>query len=149
MNNVTLFIFYSTVQTMALVCKWIIGAVEHSAVAVWLLLQMGNLDIKTTIQMTKQKMVQLNNIWKDMGIPVFLKLKIRKCLIWPVLFYGCEAWTLRKEESDKLREAELMWLYWRLLLLRVSWKGKRTNESVLNEFAMERKIIQEINKRRL
>ena len=53
------------------------------------------------IAMAKQKMVQLNNIWKDRGIPLFLELKILKCLIWPVVLYGCEAWTLRKEESDK------------------------------------------------
>ena len=103
-------------------------------------------DIRTRIAMTKQKMVQLNNIWKDRGIPVKLKLKILRCLIWPVLLYGCEAWTLRKEESNKLRAAE-MWLYRRLL--RVSWKDKRTNESVLNELSVERQILQEIDKRRL
>ena len=103
-------------------------------------------DIKTRIAMTKQKMVQFNNTWKDRGIPVPLKLKMLKCLIWPVLLYGCEAWTLRKEEADKLRAAE-MWLYRRLL--RVSWKDKRTNESILTELSLERQIIHEIDRRRL
>ena len=93
-------------------------------------------------------MVQLNNIWKDRGIPLFLKLKILKllCLIWPVVLYGCEAWTLRKEESDKLKAAE-MWFYRRLL--RVSWTDKRTNESVLEELSVQRQLLQEIDRRRL
>ena len=71
-------------------------------------------DIKSRIAMAKQKMVQLNNIWKDRGIPLVLKIKLLKCLIWPVVIYGCEAWTLRKQETDKLRAAE-MWFYRRLL----------------------------------
>ena len=53
-------------------------------------------DVKTRIDMAKQKMVQLNTIWKDRGIPKDLKVKILKCLIWPVALYGCEAWTSRK-----------------------------------------------------
>ena len=45
-------------------------------------------DIKTRIAMAKQKMVEHNNIWKDRGIPITLKIKILKCLIWPVMLYG-------------------------------------------------------------
>ena len=52
--------------------------------------------------MAKQKMIQLNNIWKDRGIPIFLKIDILKCLIWPVVTYGCEAWTMKKEEDRKI-----------------------------------------------
>ena len=55
-------------------------------------------DIKTRIAMAKQKMLQLNNIWKGRGIPNHLKMSLLKCLVWPVVMYGCEAWTLRKEE---------------------------------------------------
>ena len=58
-------------------------------------------DIKARIAMAKQKMIQLNNIWKDRGIPIFLKIDILKCLIWPVVTYGCEAWTMKKEETAK------------------------------------------------
>ena len=54
-------------------------------------------DIKARISMAKQKMIQLNNIWKDHGIPNFLKVNILKWIIWPVVIYGCEAWTMRKE----------------------------------------------------
>jgi hypothetical protein len=49
--------------------------------------------------MAKQKMVQFNNIWKDKGVPRELKIRILKCLIWPVVLYGSEAWVyLRKLE---------------------------------------------------
>ena len=51
-------------------------------------------DVKTRIAMAKQKMLQLNNIWKDRGIPIQLKMSILKCLVWPVIMYRCEAWTL-------------------------------------------------------
>ena len=52
-------------------------------------------------------MVKRNNIWKDKGIPLALTIKLLKCLIWPVIMYGCEAWTLRKQESEKLKAAEM------------------------------------------
>ena len=103
-------------------------------------------DIKTRIGMAKQKMVQLNNVWKDRGIPTHLKVNIMKCLIWPVLLYGSEAWTLRKAEKTKLESAE-MWLYRRLL--RISWTEKRTNESVLSQLGTKKNILSDINKRRL
>ena len=56
-------------------------------------------DIKCRIGMAKQKMVQLNNIWKDKGVPRELKIRILKCLIWPVLYVG-EAWALRKDDEN-------------------------------------------------
>ena len=42
-------------------------------------------DVKTRIAMAKKKMVDLNSVWKDRGIPTFLKIKLLKCLIWPVM----------------------------------------------------------------
>ena len=80
--------------------------------------------------MAKNSMVQLNNIWKDHGIPINLKIKLLKCLVWPIMLYGCEAWTMRKEDERRVEAAEL-WFYRRLL--RVKWTDKRTNESILDE----------------
>ena len=71
--------------------------------------------------MAKQKMLQLNNIWKDRGIPIELKMSLLKCLVWPVIMYGCEAWTLKKEEEDRLNAAE-MWFYRRLLRINAQTK---------------------------
>jgi len=59
-------------------------------------------------------MIQLNNIWKDHSIPLDLKTKILKCLVWPVMLYGCESWTQRKEDDRKIEAAE-MWFLRRLL----------------------------------
>jgi hypothetical protein len=58
-------------------------------------------DIKCRIGMAKQKMVQLNNIWKDKGVPSELKIRILKCLIWPVVLYGSEAWTFHVDIADR------------------------------------------------
>ena len=63
-----------------------------------------------------------------------------------VMIYGCEAWTLRKNDEKRLEAAE-MWCYRRLL--RVTWKDKRTNDSVLTELSVEKQILKEINGRRL
>ena len=93
--------------------------------------------------MAKQKMTQLNNIWKDRGIPNFLKINLLKCLIWPVVIYGCEAWTLKKEENRKINAAEL-WFYRRLL--RIQWTDKRTNESVLEELTVKPDLLSTINR---
>ena len=103
-------------------------------------------DVKARIAMAKKKMLQLNNIWKDRGIPNQLKIQILKCLVWPVMLYGCEAWTLRKEEENKIKAAE-MWFYRRLL--RIQWTEKRTNDSVLQELSVEREVLNIIIKRRL
>ena len=103
-------------------------------------------DVKTRIAMAKRKMIDLNNIWKDRGIPTVLKVQLLKSLIWPVMMYGCEAWKLRSDEVNKINAAEL-WFYRRLL--RVSWTDKRTNESILSELKTERILAIEIDKRRL
>ena len=105
-----------------------------------------SMDVKTRIAMAKRKMVDLNNIWKDRGIPTKLKVQLLKSLIWPVMMYGCEAWTLRADELNKINAAEL-WFYRRLL--RVSWTDKRTNESILKELNTKRLLLPEIEKRRL
>ena len=103
-------------------------------------------DVKARIAMAKQKMIQLNNVWKDRSVPMHLKMHLLKCLVWPVLMYGCEAWTIRKQEENRLNAAE-MWLYRRLL--RISWQDRRTNESVLEELLTSQTLLKDINRRKL
>ena len=91
-------------------------------------------------------MVQLNNIWKDHNITPDLKIRLLKCLVWPVMLYGCEAWTLKKNDERKIEAAE-MWFYRRLL--RVKWTDRRTNESVLQELGLRRELLIIIQHRRL
>ncbi|GFS12393.1 endonuclease-reverse transcriptase [Elysia marginata] len=103
-------------------------------------------DIKMRIGMAKKKMIELNNVWKDHNIPIELKLKLLKCLIWPVMMYGCEAWSQKKDDDKRIEAAE-MWFYRRIL--RVKWTDKRTNESVLKELKTERTLFNLINARKL
>ena len=103
-------------------------------------------DIKARIAMGKSKMTELNNIWKDRSIPLQLKIKLLKCLIWPVVMYGCEAWTLRKADESRLEAAD-MWFFRRLS--NISWEDRRTNDSVLEELGLQRSFLNEIKRRRL
>ena len=75
--------------------------------------------------------MELDTSWKDRGIRKELKMKLVKALIWPVITYGAEGWTLKKDDERRLEAAE-MWCYRRLL--RISWTEKRTNKSILDEF---------------
>ena len=67
-----------------------------------------------------------------------LKKRIVKVLVWPVVMYGCETWTLRKAEIDKLQALE-MWI-WRTLE-NISWEQKIRNEEVLRRVKENRCLI--------
>ena len=66
--------------------------------------------------------------------------------VWPVMLYGCEAWTCRKADEKRL-EAAKMWFYRRLL--RIPWTSKRTNISILAELAASREVLEIVDRRRL
>ena len=73
-------------------------------------------------------MIDLKNIWKDKDLSHDLKLKIMKVLVWTVMTYGAEGWTLRSDEKKRIQAAEL-WCFRRLL--NVTYKDRRTNVSIL------------------
>jgi len=67
----------------------------------------------------------LQKIWKSHSIPISTKIRLMKALVWPVAMYGCESWTLRKNEETRLdafNMKELRKILW------VSWTAKKTNE---------------------
>ena len=103
-------------------------------------------DIRARIGMAKQRMTELNNIWRDENININLKLRLLRCLVWTVMVYGSEGWTLRKQDETRLESAE-MWMYRRLL--RVKWQDKRTNDSILKELNVQRQILNEVKKRKM
>ena len=74
-----------------------------------------------------------------------LKKRMTKCLIWPVALYGCESWTLRKVEIERLKAFE-MWIWRRME--RVSWEDKKTNEEVLLNVGTERSLVQTVMNRK-
>ena len=69
-----------------------------------------------------------------------------KALVWPVVTYGCESWTLRKNEETRLDAFEMKGL--RKILL-VSWTAKKTNEWVLNKSGVMREPFDAVKARKL
>ena len=68
------------------------------------------------------------------SIPISTKIRLMKALVWPVATYGCESWTLRKNEETRPDAFEMKGLR---KILRVSWTAKKTNEWVLNKAGVE------------
>ena len=75
-------------------------------------------------------MTNLDSIVKSRFIPLLTKVRIVKVMVFPVVMYGCESWTIKKAEHQRIDAFEL-WCWWRLL--RVPWTEKRLNQSILKE----------------
>src|SRR6476469_5341022 len=75
------------------------------------------------------------------SIRVDLRKWLVKTLVWPVVLYGCETWTMRKEEINRLNAFE-MWVWRRMG--KVSWMDKRTNEQVLSSMNEKGSLIKTI-----
>ena len=85
---------------------------------------------RSRIGMSKKRMLDLVPVWKHRGINKDLTMKLGRSLVWTVLTYGPEGWTLKKANEKRIESAEL-WIYRRML--RVSWTEHRTDESILPE----------------
>ena len=72
------------------------------------------------------------------SIPISTKIRLMKVLVWPLATYGCESWTLRKNEETRLEAFEMKGLR---KILRVSWTTKKTNEWVLNKAGVKRELL--------
>jgi hypothetical protein len=79
-----------------------------------------------------------------------LSIQTRKCFIksyiWSIFLYGCETWTLKKDEKDEL-EAMEMWIWRRTTT--TSWTERKRNDTILQEIGEERNIITAIMKRKV
>ena len=90
--------------------------------------------------MAKQAYIKRRNLLTS-KICLSLRKRLMKALVWPVLLYGCETWTMKKSVKSRL-EAFEMWIWRRMA--KVSWKDKRTNEEVLKIVGESRKLLQKI-----
>ena len=79
-------------------------------------------------------MTNLDSILKSRDITLPAKVHLVKAMIFPVVMYGCESWTIKKAEGQIIDPFEL-W-YWRRLL-RVPWTARRSNQSILKEINPE------------
>ena len=79
-------------------------------------------------------MTNLDSILKCRNIILPMKAHIVKAIVFPVVMYGCESWTIKKAEGQRI-DAFKLW-YWRRLL-RVPWTARRSNQSILKEISPE------------
>ena len=79
-------------------------------------------------------MTNLDSILKSRDITLLPKNSLVKAMVFPVVMYGCENWTIKKAECQSIEAFEL-WCWRRLL--RVSWTAKISNQSILKEISLE------------
>ena len=89
-------------------------------------------EIKRHLLPGRKVMTNLGSILKSRDILFPTKVYLVKAMVFPVVMYGCESWTVKKAESQRIDTFEL-WC-WRTLL-RVSWTARRSNQSILKEIS--------------
>ena len=89
-------------------------------------------EIKRRFLLGRKVMTNLDSILKGRDITLPTKVRLVKAMVFPVIMYGCESWTVRKAERRKIDAFEL-WCWRRLL--RVPWIARRSNQSILKEIS--------------
>ena len=89
-------------------------------------------EIKRCVLFGRKVMTNLDSIFKSRDITFPTKLHLVKAMVFPVVMYGCENWTVKKAESRRINAFEL-WCWRRLL--RVPWTARRSNQSILKEIS--------------
>ena len=89
-------------------------------------------EIKRCLLLGRKVMTNLNSILKIRGIPLSTKISLVKAMVFSVVMYGCESWTIKKAEHQNIYAFEL-WCWTRLL--RVPWTARRSNQSILKEIS--------------
>ena len=87
-------------------------------------------EIKRRLLLERKAMTNLDSILKSRDITLLTKVCIVRVMVFQVVMYGCESWTIKKAESRRIDAFELC--FWRRLL-RVSWTARRFNQSILKE----------------
>ena len=82
----------------------------------------------------KKSYDQSDSILKSRDITLLIKVRLVKAMVFPVVMYGCESWTVKKAEHRRINAFEL-WCWRRLL--RVPWTARRSNQSILKEISPE------------
>ena len=91
-------------------------------------------EIKRCLLLGRKVMTNLDSILKNRDITLQTKVHLVKAMVFPVVTYGCESWTIKKAECQKIDAFEL-WCWRRLL--RVPWTARRSNQSILSEISPE------------
>ena len=89
-------------------------------------------EIKRCLLLGRKVMTNLDNIFKSRDITLPTKVHLVKAIVFPVVMYGCESWTVKKAERRRI-DAFKLWCWRRLL--RVPWTERRSNPSILKEIS--------------
>ena len=90
-------------------------------------------EIKRCLLLGRKVMTNIDNIFKSRDITLPTKVHLVKAMVFPVVTYGCESWTMKKAEHQRIDAFEL-WCWRRLL--RVPWTTRRSNLSILKEISL-------------
>ena len=94
----------------------------------------GSQEIKTCLLLGRKAMTSLESILKSRHITLPTKVRLVKAMVFPVVMYACESWTIKRAEHQRIDAFEL-WCWRRLL--RVPWTAKRFSQSILKEISPE------------
>ena len=89
-------------------------------------------EIKRHLLLGRKVMTNLDSIFKSRDISLSTKVRLVKAMVFPVVLYRCESWTMKKAEHRRIDIFELR--CWRRLL-RVPWNARRSNQSILTEIS--------------
>ena len=89
-------------------------------------------EIKRRLLLGRKVMTNLDSIFKSRDITLSTKICLVKAMVFPVVLYGCESWTVKKAECQRIYAFEV-WCWSRLL--RVPWTARRSNQSILKEIS--------------
>ena len=90
------------------------------------------LEIKRRLLLRRKVMTKLDSILKSRDITLPTKVHLVRAMVFPVVMYGCESWTVKKV-GHRIIDAFELWCWWRLL--RVPWTARRYNQSILKEIS--------------
>ena len=89
-------------------------------------------EIKRRLLIGRKVTTNLDSIFKSRDITLLTKVRLVKAMVFPVVMYGCESWTVKKAERQRIDAFEL-WCWRRLL--RIPWTARRSNQSILKEIS--------------
>ena len=89
-------------------------------------------EIKRHLLLGRKVMINLDSIFKSRDITLLTKVRLVKRMVFPAVMYGCESWTVKKAEHQRIDAFEL-WCWRRLL--RVPWTARRSTQSILKEIS--------------
>ena len=95
-------------------------------------------EIKRHLHLRRKVMTNLESIFKGRDITLPTKVCLLKAMVFPVVMYGCESWTVKKAEHQRI-DAFSLWCWRRLL--RVPWTARRSNQSILKEIRSEERRV--------